>query len=176
MSNYCQLYMKKASLADLPALTAMLGPLPANISLHTHRPGDAPVWEKLMERCFQMQLPFERHMRSQQGYAPDRVFYLTREGAEVASAAAVENPAFPNDGWLHFVGVDPAAQGLGLGKHIVLAALYAFYARGYQSIVLSTDDFRIPAIKCYLRLGFVPMPMEDAHVERWQKVMAQIGG
>ncbi len=171
-----QLYMRKKTLDDLPALSAKLEKLPADISLHTHRKGDDAVWEALIEQCFGEHYGFEQNVSSCNGYAPTHVFYLERGGEYIAVSAAVEQPDFPNEGWLHFVGVAPFARGMGLAAHTVLASLYCFYARGFKSVVLSTDDFRIPAIKTYLALGFEPIILDESHPERWRKVMDTIKG
>ncbi len=166
-----QLYMRKKTLDDLPALSAKLEKLPADISLHTHRKGDDAVWEALIEQCFGEHYGFEQNVSSCNGYAPTHVFYLERGGENIAVSAAIEEGS---EGWLHFVGVAPSARGMGLSAHIVLAALYCFYARSFKSVVLSTDDFRIPAIKTYLSLGFEPIMSDESHTERWRKVMDTI--
>ena len=46
---------------------------------------------------------------------------------------------------------------------------------GFETAYLTTDDYRIPAIKCYLRAGFEPEMTEDDHPERWEKIFAAIG-
>ena len=73
------------------------------------------------------------------------------------------------------VGVDPDTRGLGLSLPIVAAALISLRERGFASAMLSTDDFRIPAIKTYLRLGFEPVMSHESHPERWAAVMEKIG-
>ncbi len=171
-----QLYMRKNTLDDLSALSTMMKTLPSDISLHTHRAGDNEEWEALIELCFGEHYGFEQNVSSCKGYDPSYVFYLERNGENIAVSAAVNNPDFPEEGWLHFVGVAPSARGNGLAAHIVLAALYCFYARGFKSVLLSTDDFRIPAIKTYLSLGFEPIMLDESHPERWHKVMNAIKG
>ena len=41
-------------------------------------------------------------------------------------------------------------------------------------IMLTTDDFRIPAVKVYLSLGFIPVLHDDTMPGRWKAVAAQI--
>ncbi len=176
MSYTSQLYMRKSSLSELPLLSARLGPLPEGVSFRTHIPGDDAAWEDLIERCFGTRYGFAEHVSACERYDPSHVIYLTKNGRDVAVSAAVQKPEFPHDGWLHFVGVDPEMRGLRLSSHVVLATLFSFYAQGYHSVVLSTDDFRIPAIKCYLKLGFEPIMLDKSHPERWKKVMEQVDG
>ncbi len=174
MGNNPQLFMRKPRLDDLPSISQKIGPLPDGISLHTHVNGMEKAWEDLIERSFGQRFAFDSNMSSTVGFHPTQVFYLAKDGVDVAVAAAVEMPTYPGEGWLHFVGIDPAARGLGLSHHIVLATLYSFWAQGYKSVVLSTDDFRIPAIKSYLKLGFEPIMLDETHPERWEKVLAEI--
>jgi mycothiol synthase len=41
--------------------------------------------------------------------------------------------------------------------------------------VLDTDDFRLPAIKNYLNLRFVPMFDGENHKLRWQDIFEKLG-
>jgi mycothiol synthase len=45
---------------------------------------------------------------------------------------------------------------------------------GYRRIYLLTDDFRLPAIKTYLRLGFVPFLFEEGMEQRWREVLRRL--
>ncbi len=175
MEELPQLFMRKKHLDDLPELSRQAGTLPAGVSLHTHRAGDEAAWERIIERSFGSHYSFEDWLPRFGVYDPSYVFYLTKDGIDVATTSAVEQANFSGEGWLHMVGADPAAQGLGLSRHVVLAALYSFYARGYQSVVLSTDDFRIPAICTYLRLGFEPVMSHESHPARWEEIYRKIG-
>jgi mycothiol synthase len=40
--------------------------------------------------------------------------------------------------------------------------------------VLETDDFRLPAVRTYLRLGFVPEPRTPGDARRWSKVLRNL--
>ena len=73
-------------------------------------------------------------------------------------------------GYLHMVCVLPEHRGKQIGHALNLAALRWFRDRGFKEVWLSTDDWRIPAIKSYLRLGFEPFYPDDSHRERWQAV------
>lgn len=45
---------------------------------------------------------------------------------------------------------------------------------GMKTATLDTDDFRIPAIKTYLRVGFKPVLSTDDYKKRWEKIMQEI--
>src|SRR5690606_36526282 len=70
---------------------------------------------------------------------------------------------------------DPRNRGKGLGKLVSVAVLNDLYERGFRRCMLRTDDFRLPAIKTYLDLGFVPDMKDDSHPERWAKVWDALG-
>jgi mycothiol synthase len=46
--------------------------------------------------------------------------------------------------------------------------------RGYQDIYLLTDDFRLPALKTYLGLGWEPILFSSEMEARWQKIFAAL--
>ncbi len=165
-----QLFMRKENTSDIPPLR-----LPEGILLSTHLAGMEKSWEELIAASFGASYSFDTMLTKWSGYAPGYVFYLSREGAPVATASAVANPDFPGEGWLHMVGTHPAARGLGLGKLASLAVLRSFAERGIRTAVLSTDDHRIPAIVTYLKLGFRPIILDDTHEGRWAKIFSEIG-
>ncbi|HOQ30035.1 MAG TPA: GNAT family N-acetyltransferase, partial [Armatimonadota bacterium] len=69
----------------------------------------------------------------------------------------------------------PAHQGHRLAFHVCLAVLRYMRDRGFQETYLLTDDFRLPAIKTYLRLGFEPEIADPSHPARWQRILSEIG-
>ncbi|MDP9407210.1 MAG: mycothiol synthase, partial [Actinomycetota bacterium] len=59
-------------------------------------------------------------------------------------------------GEVYVVGVDPAAQGLGLGRVLVLAGLAHLAAAGLGTVLLYVDDDNAAAMRLYRGLGFTP--------------------
>ena len=72
------------------------------------------------------------------------------------------------------VGVMPEHSGYRLGKWVSLAVLYYHRQQGFKCAVLGTDDFRLPAIKTYLNLDFMPIYVEDDQPERWQVIFEKL--
>jgi len=99
-------------------------------------------------------------------------FAIHQDEGIVATATVRLDPAFPDSGYLHWVGVLPEHRGKRLGEWVSLAVLHEFTRLGLTDAVLNTDDFRLPAIKTYYRLGFVPEMSHPSHEERWAKIRA----
>ena len=57
-------------------------------------------------------------------------------------------------------------MGKNLGYSLSLAALNYFRKKGIKEVFLYTDDFRLPAIKTYLKLGFKPVILDKFHLMR----------
>lgn len=169
MSNLPQLFMRKPRMDDLPPFA-----MPEGFALHTHVEGTESTWEDLIEKAFGSRFSFEKCIRNGGGYKPEYVMYISKDGKDIATVTAVEKEDFPGEGWFRMVGSDPEARGLGAGRMAALAALHSLAARGYTSTVLSTDDFRIPALSLYLSLGFEPLMTHESHPARWEKVLAEI--
>jgi len=75
-------------------------------------------------------------------------------------------------GW---VAVDPEHRGKGLGKFVTAAATQALLEHGAQYIYLLTDDWRVPAIKGYLKVGYVPIYHKPGMKKRWQELFLALG-
>jgi mycothiol synthase len=59
-----------------------------------------------------------------------------------------------NTGEVYVVGVDPDAQGGGLGRALTLAGLHYLRERGVREIILYVESDNRPAVAVYTRLGF----------------------
>jgi mycothiol synthase len=66
-------------------------------------------------------------------------------------------------GEVYVVGIDPASQGLGLGKVLVDAGLRHLRDGGAQDVLLYVESDNVPAVLLYERLGFTHAPA-DTHV------------
>ena len=60
----------------------------------------------------------------------------------------------PAEGEIYVVGVDPDAQGLGLGRALTRVALDHLAARGLGRVLLYTEGDNVAAIRTYERAGF----------------------
>jgi len=105
-------------------------------------------------------------------------FAVHREtGVLVASAMACHEPRplHPFGGALNWVCGDPAHAGKGLGTSVCGLVTARLLAAGYENVYLLTDDFRLPALSIYLKLGYRPFLFAPDMKERWQAVYTQLG-
>jgi len=72
--------------------------------------------------------------------------------------------ATPESGEVYVVGVDPAAQGRGLGRLVTLAGLSHLVSRGVDEIHLYVEGDNQPALGLYSGLGFTHAAA-DTHVQ-----------
>jgi len=170
------------SLPQLIMFLPFLDCLPQNnlpdgyVLTHYNCSDDAEAWNKIISESFNIQADFEKQIRSNENFRPERVSFVCHGNTPVATATAWYNAQWDESvGYLHMVGLLPQYAGKSLGLQASLAALHQMKREGRKSAVLHTDDFRIPAIKTYTRLGFLPQITHESHVERWQKILTQIG-
>ncbi len=107
-------------------------------------------------------------------------FFVVQHGPSgfiVAAAMAVDRPTeeHPRAGELGWVAGDPEHKGKGLGLAVSAAATARLIQAGYRHIYLLSDDWRLPAMKTYLKLGYEPVMYREDMADRWQKVLAKLG-
>jgi len=162
--------MLKRSLQELPAIS-----LDPGYSLRHYQKNDDQFWENIINESFGGTHNFEKQMRQNDAFVPERVFFICYQGTPVATASAWHSPEKGSRaGSLHMVGAMKAHAGHGLGYAVSLAALYRMTEEGRTRAVLRTDDFRKPAIKTYLKLGFIPICLEESHEERWRTIFLEM--
>lgn len=85
---------------------------------------------------------------------PDRLlgFHWTKAHPDAAPAGEV-----------YVVGIDPAAQGRGLGRLLTLAGLHHLRERGLSEVLLYTEADNRAAVHTYTRLGFAPAHIDVAY-------------
>jgi mycothiol synthase len=104
-------------------------------------------------------------------------------GTLVATAMARHRPDaedydFPYGGELSLLFTHPDHRRQGLGYAVTAAVLTRLMEVGYPNIYLTTMDGRLPALRLYLRMGWLPFLPDDLAEakleERWQKVCAEL--
>lgn len=166
-----QLRMVRPNLLDLPNIE-----LPTDYKLRTYRTGDEQHWANIITDSFggrpRTVQDTTNEITSRDVFLPDGLFFVTHNDIPVGTATAWRQSVEESDiGYVHMVGVLGEHTGRKLGKWVSLAVLYYFRDNGYVCSMLDTDDFRLPAIKTYLNLGFVPVYVDKTQPERWDKIL-----
>ena len=171
-NNYSpQLFMRRNDLHRLPSIE-----IPQNYTLRHFISGDEVAWERIIEDSFQWKMCFDDNIRNDEFYKEENVFFLCYDNIPIATATAKYNPEYGvNTGYVHMVGVHSSQKRKGLGLLISLVVLHHMLKEGRQDAVLHTDDFRIPAIKTYLNLGFVPEIIHENQELRWADIYKKLG-
>jgi mycothiol synthase len=153
--------------------------LPAEYVLRTFATSDADAYLALMHGAgFTM---WDTAMLTSEltHILPDGFFLVEHlPTARLVTTAMAEHhttPLHPYGGELGWVAGDPAHAHRGLGRAVCGAVVRRLLSAGYRRIYLKTDDFRLPAITVYLRLGFVPFLYQDDMPARWQAICEQLG-
>lgn len=168
-----QLLMRRPRLDRLPPREEP----PAGYTLRTAVAGD----EKELSRVLNLAFPDDpwdtARVRRDLTEAPDveAVFVIEHAGRIVATGSSRYVPdRFPGSGYLHWVGADPAHAGKSLGRIVTLATLHHMREHGRADAVLETDDFRLPAIRTYLNLGFLPEDTREGDLDRWARIFDRL--
>ncbi|TCJ94143.1 mycothiol synthase [Nocardia alba] len=74
-----------------------------------------------------------------------------------------QHPDAAPAGEVYVVGVDPAAQGRGLGRLLTLAGLRHLRATGSTEVLLYTEADNTAAVHTYTKLGFAPAHIDVAY-------------
>ncbi|MCK9266708.1 GNAT family N-acetyltransferase [bacterium] len=155
---------------------AVVPPLPSGYTFRTYQPGDDKGYAEVMQSA-----DFENwnYVSSVLKTAlPEGVFFIVHKKTNkiVATACAQNYPTdiHPQGGVLGWVAVNPEHRGKNFGYIISMKAVERLIQAGYKHIFLQTDDWRLPAIKIYLRMGFEPMYYKQDMKPRWATVKKQL--
>ena len=168
-TNQLRMRWPRERLTSPPAVT-----VPSGYGLRSYRPGDEPRFLALMDLAGWPGWHEDLLRHSLSRILPGGWFLAVHgsSGELVASAMALHNYSGQNpfQGDLGWVAADPAHRGHGLGRAVTAAATARLIAAGYTTICLGTEDWRIPALRLYLRLGYVPVLHTADMPERWAAI------
>lgn len=166
-----QLQMRLDSFENLPDLS-----LPEGIDLTTATSSNALAFAGLMALSYEDSTwTSERiHKEFLENKMVPVSFLLYRGDELLATASAANHSHHPGLGYVHYVAAKPGSGVSGLGLQATLAVLHEFRGWGLNSSLLETDDFRLPAIVTYLKLGFVPVFSHESHEARWEALKPQL--
>ena len=152
---------------------------PEGYLLRQLRESDAEGYAELMRAAGFTDWGADRLGKVLRGVLPEGFFVVEHRPSARIVATAIANhcPAerHPFGGELGWVAVAPEHRGNRLGRLVCSAVIRRFLSAGYRRIYLKTDDFRLPAIKVYLGLGFEPSFYREDMQARWRAVQSKFG-
>lgn len=153
--------------------------VPVGYHLRTYRSGDEARFYEVMELSGWPAWDDERLAPWRLRILPEGWFMLIHSGTDQIVATAMALRDFGEfgrpGGELGWLASDPPHAGRGLGLAVSAAVTARLLQAGYQDIHLYTEDYRLPALKTYLKLGYVPYLYLPEMVARWQMVCEQLG-
>jgi mycothiol synthase len=140
--------------------------LPNGVTVRAFVPGqDEESWRWLNARAFAHHPEQGRLTRedlaarmAEPWFDPAGFLLAERDGVLLGSVWTKVHPPEGEDGpigEIYVVGVDPDAQGLGLGKALTALGLAHLASRGLHRVMLYTDADNTVAVRTYTRAGFV---------------------
>ena len=97
------------------------------------------------------------------------VFFLDYDGEHVGTITAYVMKG--NVGDVHMVGIRTDHRGKGLAKILTSVALKHLNAKGVTHVELTTDEWRVSAVKSYLTAGFRPVEYDIGMQDRWEAML-----
>lgn len=169
-----QLKMARHSLENLPTLQC-----PEGYHIRTYQQGDETHWARIMDSVFVDQGRTAQdaytEVINQPHFDPDGFCFVIHKDVPIGTACAWEESLRGKPiGYIDMLAVLPEHTGHRLGKWLTVFLLHYFRTRCVTSVMLDTDDFRLPAIKNYLNLGFVPVHTGENHLLRWQNIFKKL--
>lgn len=149
--------------------------LPEGFSLRSYVPGDENSWvelQKCADKFNKIDLSlFHRAFGCDTEILKQRMlFLLNQEGKIIGTAAAWFDDDYHGEkyGRVHWVAIHPDYQGQGLSKPLMSAVCEKLVKLGHAKAYLTTSSARIPAIKLYLKFGFIPEIITPDDKKIWE--------
>ena len=150
--------------------------IPDGYELRGYQIGDEDSWVDLYN-AGGFGTPWDRARFDEYMTAPERKegsVVVARGDRILAATFASVEVGMERTGRVDFVVSHPEVRGLGLGRAVCSGVVRYLMDKGYDNVILYTDDWRIPAIGLYLSMGFEPQMNRGDMPGRWQRVMEQL--
>lgn len=154
---------------------------PAGYGMRFFEEGDIATWVQVQQRAekyftINEELFIKNYLTDSAKWAERIMFLVDPEGKAIGTITAW-NDTKVNDrdmGQVHWVAIVPEAQGYGLAKPMLSAALDVMRSLNYTEAFLDTSSARVPAVNLYLHFGFKAFPREEVDKDAWRKLAPQL--
>ena len=117
---------------------------------------------------------FAGRMFGQEGFTFDSVYFIEENGVPVATTTAIVRPGGAL-GYVHMVSVGSESRGKGYGTLLNEIVKARFADAGVRGAYLTTDEWRVAAVRSYLRAEFWPVQYDEGMEARWERWLADNG-
>lgn len=117
---------------------------------------------------------FRQYMLDYPDLDTRNILLIEKDGEPAATITAVVHP-LQSLGYIHMVACREKFRGQKLSQPMNATALGVIWEAGCHGAYLTTDDFRVPAIRSYLRAGFLPVLYQEDMAQRWAAVLQAMG-
>jgi len=152
--------------------------LPTGYALCTYQAGDETRFFKVMELAGWPGWSTEKLQPWRERILPQGWFMgIHDKSSEIVATGMAfrDRSEFGRQGGeIGWIATDPAHWGKGLGLAVSAAATTRLIEEGYHDIHLYTEDWRLAALKTYLKLGYIPFLHMPEMLERWRTICAQL--
>jgi mycothiol synthase len=157
------LWRLRISLKDAPIPEPAF---PPGITVRAFKPGaDEDAWLAVNRRAFAHHpeqgswTSDDLRRREEEAWFDPAGFFLAERDGQLAGFHWTKVHADGGEngepiGEVYVVGIDPGAQGVGLGRALTLAGLAYLRDRGLADVMLYVDEDNAPAVRMYMALGF----------------------
>lgn len=150
--------------------------LPPGYELRLVRLDDKQSYSQTFITAFDDPSPFGDLMKHTLPEGFFVVEHLPTGTVVAASTAAVyEKSQHPDGHSLQWVVAHSDHRGTGAGQATIAAATQTLANQAPKYSYLTTDDFRLPAISIYLKLGWKPLLFQERQIARWATVFEHLG-
>jgi GNAT superfamily N-acetyltransferase len=170
--EYIRIVMVRENLENIPQY-----PLPDGYRVRLFRAGDRKTWVRVQQasepfvavtpKTFDDNFGDDLSAMRRRGY-----FLVSPDGEDVGTITAWYDRKYAGRRWgrIHWVAITPPHRAKHLSKGMMTIAMNRLRGLGHRRVMLGTQTPRIPAIRTYLRFGFVPdMTTKDAE-RAWKLV------
>lgn len=168
-----QMLWPESRFADPPVVK-----IPNGYKLKAYQRGDEVGFFHLMERAGFGKWNIKKLDEMLVKVIPNGFFFIILKETEqlVCTAMALHSPSrlHPFGAELGWLAGDPEHKGKGLGMVVCSVVVRRLICGGYKRIYLKTDDYRLPALKIYLKIGFLPFLFKEGMQDRWKLVCEKL--